>query len=214
MFADGLSARDASRGPVPTACRARAGPLTVPVPECFDFMPGSVGTTAGIALAALPWWEQGCGCHEGIHHDSPTDRPGGRDDHRRQSADSGSQCVPDRDHWRVSLIPARGQGIGGRAAPGQRPSLMIPAGRVGLRRLAARVMVAMAVWVSALPFVLLLVVPRVGIGPAILIVIGLLGGISLICCFALCIPARARRGGLPASESVAGGTGKEESKRS
>jgi hypothetical protein len=87
---------------------------------------------------------------------------------------------------------------------------MILAGPAGLRRLATRVMVAMAVWVSALPCVLFLVVPRVGIGPAILIAIGVLGGISLLC-LALCLPARAQRGGLPASESVAGGTGKEES---
>jgi len=87
---------------------------------------------------------------------------------------------------------------------------MILARRAGLRRLARRVTVAMAVWVSALPFVLLLVVPRVGIGPAILMAIGVLGGISLLC-LALCIPARAQRGGLPASESVAGGTGTEES---
>lgn len=89
---------------------------------------------------------------------------------------------------------------------------MIPAGPAWFRRLATRVMVAMAVWVSALPFVLLLVVPRVGIGPAMLIAIGVLGGISLLCS-ALCISVRAQRGGLPASESVAGGTGKEESNR-
>ena len=87
---------------------------------------------------------------------------------------------------------------------------MILDSRTGLRRLAARVMVAMAVWVSALPFVLLLVVPRVGIGPAIPIAIGFLGAISLLF-WALCIPARAQRGGLPASESAAGGTGREES---
>lgn len=41
-------------------------------------------------------------------------------------------------------------------------------------------MLAVAVWVSALPFALLLVVPRVGIGPAIAITIGLLAGIFLL----------------------------------
>ena len=70
---------------------------------------------------------------------------------------------------------------------------MILAGRSRLRRLLRRLTVATAVWVSALPFVLLLVVPRVGIGPAILIAMGLLGGISFLTC-----------------ESVTGGTGKEE----
>jgi hypothetical protein len=86
---------------------------------------------------------------------------------------------------------------------------MILAGRSRLRRLLRRLTVATAVWASALPFVLLLVVPRVGIRPAILIAMGLLGGISLLC-LALCISARAQRGGLLACESVADGKWKEE----
>ena len=69
---------------------------------------GSVETASGIAFATLLWWKQGCGCQEGIDHESRTDRPGGRDDHRRQSPDGGSQGAPDPGTigaW-ASLLPA------------------------------------------------------------------------------------------------------------
>lgn len=48
------------------------------------------------------------------------------------------------------------------------------------RRLATTVILAVAVWASTLPFALLLVVPRVGIGSAIPITIGSLAGILLL----------------------------------
>ena len=87
---------------------------------------------------------------------------------------------------------------------------MIPADRVGSRRLARTFLVALTVCVSALPFILLLVVPRVGIGPGIPIATGLLVGICLLC-WALSISGRAQPASRPAPESVAGSPGKPES---
>lgn len=57
---------------------------------------------------------------------------------------------------------------------------MIPALGGRFRWLATTVLLTVAVWVSALPVAFLLVVPRVGIEPAIAIAIGLLAGIFLV----------------------------------
>ncbi len=61
-----------------------------------------------------------------------------------------------------------------------------------MRRLALIVTLVLAVWASALPFILLLVVPQAGIRTAIPIAIGFLVGISLVC-LGLSVPARVRR---------------------
>lgn len=63
---------------------------------------------------------------------------------------------------------------------GEALSSRVPALGARFRRLARTVILAVAVWVSALPFALLLVVPRVGIGLTITISIGLLAGIFLV----------------------------------
>ncbi len=90
---------------------------------------------------------------------------------------------------------------------------MIPAGRVRLRRLATTVLLALAVWASALPFVVVLVVPRVGIGLGIAIATGLLVGMFLLC-WVLSVPGYAQQGSRVAPEPVAGGRGKLEPARS
>ena len=75
-------------------------------------------------------------------------------------------------------------------------------------------MLAVAVWGSALPFALILVVPRVAIGPAIVIGIGLLAGIFLL------VVAVGRRGqssvhgdGLGGPSGGAGGAGRPQEER-
>lgn len=67
--------------------------------------------------------------------------------------------------------------------------MMIPTGSARLHRFLTTLLLTVAVWVSALPVVLLLVIPRVGIGPAIPIAGGLLGGIFLLC-WGLSVPER------------------------
>ena len=61
-----------------------------------------------------------------------------------------------------------------------------------MHRLVLIVTLALAVWASALPFVLLLVVPRAGIRTAISVVLALLAGISLLS-WALCVPVSRQR---------------------
>ena len=78
---------------------------------------------------------------------------------------------------------------------GSRPTAVSdvrPVGGVPVRRLALIATLALAVWASALPFILLLVVPQAGLRTAIPIALALLVGISLAC-WALSVPARARR---------------------
>ena len=79
-----------------------------------------------------------------------------------------------------------------------------------LDRLTTTVMLALAVWVCALPLVLLLVVPRIGIWQGIYIATGLLAGIVLLC-WALSVPGGARPGSRPAPESPGGAHGPLES---